>query len=86
MKKNKKKDPIVRGTSMIGGDLTPTHKPIFYTQPLGTELFYSNPQFTNYEKCNYVNGIPVFEKDLRLPSTFTPDVHRNYFNMNLELC
>merc|ERR1712032_938508 len=84
--KNAKKDPIVRGTTMVGGDLTPTHRPIFYTQPLGTELFYNTPQFNDYQKCNYVNGIPVCEKDIKLPSSFSPDVHRNYFNMNVELC
>jgi hypothetical protein len=79
------KDPIVRGTSMINGNLVATHRPIFYTQPLGTELLYSQA-FNKAEKCAYVNGIPVCEKSIQLPRTFTPEVHRNYYNMNIELC
>ncbi len=88
-KKNKKKvngkDPIVRGTSMIAGNLVATHRPIFYTQPLGTELLYGH-KFVNAEKCAYVNGVPVCEKSIQLPRTFRPEVHRNYYNMNIELC
>jgi len=83
--KENNNDPIVRGTTMIAGDLVPTHKPIFYSQPLGTELFYAKG-FEKVENCGYVNGIPVCEKGIQLPKTFTPEVHRNYYNMNLELC
>jgi hypothetical protein len=82
----KEKDPIVRGTTFIGGQLVHTHIPMFYSQPLGTELFYNGPNFSDYQLCNYVNGIPVCEKDIAIPSTFSPDVHRIYYNTNLELC
>lgn len=79
------KDPIVRGTTMIAGDLVATHRPIFYTQPLGIELLYAQ-SFDKVEKCGYVNGVPVCEKNIQLPRTFTHEVHRNYYNMNIELC
>lgn len=84
-KNNNKKDPIIRGTTMIGGNLVPTHRPIFYTQPLGTELLYARA-FDRVEKCTYVNGIPVCEKQIKFPTTFIPDVHRLYYNINMELC
>ena len=85
--KNKKikKDPILRGTTLVGGDFLNTHRPLFYTQPLGTELFYGNA-FNRVERCNYVNGVPVCERDIRLPQTFSPNVHRFYYNMNIETC
>ena len=26
------------------------------------------------------------EREIRFPSTFSFDIHRNYYNMNIELC
>jgi len=83
--KNKNKDPIIRGTTMISGNLIPTHKPIFYTQPLGTELLYTQ-KFDKIENCSYVDGVPLCEKNIFIPKTFNPEVHRTYYNMNIELC
>ena len=79
-------DPIVRGTTFVGNRLLRTHSPMFYSQPFGTELIYNGPRFTSYQQCRYVNSIPVCEKDLRMPPTFSPDVHRIYYNINLEQC
>jgi hypothetical protein len=80
------KDPIVRGTTYIGGQLYRTHQSMFYSQPFGTELIYNGNNFSNALPCKYVNNIPICERHMRLPATFSPDVHRFYYNTNLEMC
>lgn len=79
-----KKDPIVRGTRFINGRLHAVQP--MYTQPLGTPIYYHGANFANHQACRYVNGIPMCEKNMRLPHTFSPDVHRMYYNTNLENC
>lgn len=88
LRNRNKKDPIVRGTTFIGNRLVRTHNSMFYSQPYGTELIYKGSNFSasNYHSCRYVNGIPVCERHQRLPATFSPDVHRIYYNMNIEQC
>jgi hypothetical protein len=88
LRNKNRKDPIVRGTTFFGNRLVRTHNSMFYSQPFGTELIYKGPNFStsNYQHCRYVNGIPVCERHHRLPATFSPDVHRIYYNMNIEQC
>lgn len=84
--KKGKKDPIVRGTSYIGGRMFRTHTPMFYSQNFGTELVYNGPRFNSFQHARYVNQVPVYERHMRLPATFSPNVHRMYYNMNIEQC
>jgi hypothetical protein len=79
-------DPIVRGTTFVGGTLYRTHNSMFYSQPFGTELIYNGPNFKNPQACPYVNGIPTCETTLSLPHSFSADVHKMYYNMNIENC
>jgi hypothetical protein len=78
------KDPIVRGTRYINGRLHYVN-PI-YTQQIGVPLYYTNNNFNHYSSCNYVNNVPVCERNLQLPSTFSPEVHRQYYDTNVESC
>jgi hypothetical protein len=79
-------DPIVRGTTFIGRQLYRTHTPMFYSQPFGTELIYNGPKFSSFHPCRYVNSVPICERNYSPPATFSPDVHRFYYNINLEQC
>lgn len=61
------------------------HKYIYYTQPIGREIFY-NSAMTNYKTCAYVNGIPACEKINKLPSSFTATSHKVYYGINFDQC
>jgi len=58
----------------------------YYTQPLGTMLYYSGDNWNNYQICDYKDGIPICEKNNPLPKSFSPNVHSQYFSINLENC
>jgi hypothetical protein len=63
-----------------------SHYHAYYSQPLGTLIHYTGGNFASYNVCKFVGGIPVCEKKLRLPSTFTPHIHTQYFSVNVESC
>jgi hypothetical protein len=65
---------------------TRSHYHAYYSQPLGTILYYTGSNFSTYNVCKYVAGIPVCEKKVKLPSTFSPTVHSQYYGINVELC
>ena len=75
------KDPIVRGTTFINGQLVQTQPPMF-SQPIGTEVIYGESS----KLCSYSNGIPLCEKKYVVPTTFTSEAHQSYYNMNMQLC
>ena len=63
-----------------------SHYHSYYTQPLGTLIYYNGNNFSTYNECKFVAGIPLCEKRIKLPSTFSPTVHSNYYNENVEMC
>ena len=75
------KDPIVKGTQFINGQLVQVQPPM-YSQPIGTEVLYgSSPKL-----CPYTNGIPSCETKFVIPNTFTSEEHQSYYNMNMSFC
>ena len=58
----------------------------YYSQPLGTIISYNGNNFSTYSVCNFVNGIPVCEKKVRLPHAFSATAHVHYFSTNVEAC
>ena len=75
------KDPIVKGTQFINGQLVQV-QPSMYSQPIGTEVLYgSSPKL-----CPYTNGVPSCETKLIIPNTFTSEEHQSYYNMNMSFC
>lgn len=75
------KDPIVKGTQFINGQLVQVQPPM-YSQPIGTEVLYgSSPKL-----CPYTNRIPSCETKFVIPNTFTSEEHQSYYNMNMSFC
>jgi hypothetical protein len=70
----------------VQGKLIHSNFHSYYSQPLGTLIFYNRNNFENYNVCRYVSGIPVCEKKIHLPKTFHPSVHAHYYHVNVELC
>jgi hypothetical protein len=70
----------------VKSKFTHTNIHSYYSQPLGTLIYYSQNNFENYKVCRYVSGIPICEKKIKLPKTFSPSVHAHYFHVNVELC
>jgi hypothetical protein len=58
---------------------------IYYTQPIGLELFYDETM-SSYETCSYVNGISTCERYVSLPSSFSIDSHNNYYGIRFDQC
>jgi len=58
---------------------------IYYTQPLGYEIFYDDGMLS-YQVCSYSNGISSCESALTLPSTFTIDPHYSYYGVRFDQC
>lgn len=75
------KDPIVKGTTFINGQLI-QNEPSMFSQPIGTEVIYGESS----KLCSYSNGIPLCEKKYVIPTTFTSEGHQSYYNMNMQLC
>ena len=63
-----------------------SHYHSYYSQPLGTLIYYTGNNFTIYNVCKFESGIPVCEKNIKLPNTFSPSVHALYYSENVELC
>ena len=63
-----------------------SHYHAYYSQPFGTLIHYTRNNFSSYNVCKYVNGIPVCEKGVKLPSTFSPAVHSHYYGVDVEMC
>jgi hypothetical protein len=61
------------------------YKYIFYTQPLGREIFY-NPAMTSYRPCVYVQGVSNCDKIVSLPTSFTTNSHKVYYGINFDQC
>ena len=75
------KDPIVKGTQFVNGQLVQVQPPM-YSQSIGTEVLYgSSPKL-----CPYTNGIPSCETKFVIPNTFTSEEHQSYYNMNMSFC
>jgi hypothetical protein len=70
----------------VKSKFTHTNFHSYYSQPLGTLIYYSQNNFENYKVCRYISGIPICEKKIKLPRTFSPSVHAHYFHVNVELC
>jgi len=58
---------------------------IYYTQPIGYEIFYDN-DMTTYKTCQYSDGISICEKFVSLPTSFTIESHRMYYGVNFDQC
>ena len=63
-----------------------SHYHSYYSQPLGTLIYYTRSNFATYNVCSFAAGIPVCEKRIKLPSTFSPIVHSHYYGVNVEMC
>jgi len=61
------------------------YKYIYYTQPIGTEIFYDSGM-TTFKICRYIAGISSCERHIKLPATFTVDSHQYYYGINFEQC
>lgn len=61
------------------------YKYIFYTQPIGREIFY-DPSMTRFTTCSYVRGVSNCERRLVVPRVFTSASHKTYFGVNFEHC
>jgi hypothetical protein len=60
-------------------------KYVYYTQPLGREVFYNNAM-TTFARCTYVRGVSSCEKRVQLPQRFTAAAHKTYYGVNFDQC
>jgi predicted lipase len=65
---------------------TKVHYHTYFSQPLGTIIFYNGNNFGTYQLCQYLNGVPTCEERVTLPNTFSPSVHKHYFGIDVESC
>ena len=79
--------PVIGGVPFARSPLIQSlyNRPL-YTQPFGVQYFGTSAPSSHYNICNYVNGVPLCEKVVHLPPTFSPNVHRYYYRTNIELC
>ena len=62
------------------------HYHSYYSQPLGTVIYYKGNNFSNYKPCVFRNGIPLCEEKIKLPATFSASAHSRYFGVDVESC
>ena len=58
---------------------------IYYTQPIGYEIFY-NDEMTLYSTCNYEDGISICEKQNKMPEIFKIAPHNTYYGAAFNKC
>jgi len=77
---------IVPRTKIIRTNLVQSYyKYIYYTQPVGREIFYNN-SMTIYKPCVYISGISSCEKSVTLPTSFSSAAHKVYYGVNFDKC